>query len=73
MSVSMFCCHPQPPDGVPLEIKFDHHGWFAADHPTIVPRFDRNCLWSSEFKSASVGILNMYLPACEKPHMRMLT
>jgi hypothetical protein len=68
----VFRWHPQPPRRISLEIKLDHHGWFAPDHATIVPRFDGNRLRSPELQSASVGILNMDLPACQEPGVRVL-
>ena len=65
--------HPQPAHRVALEIEFDHDGWFAPDHPAIVPWLDRNCPRGGKLENASVGILNMDLASREKPHVRVLT
>jgi hypothetical protein len=72
-SMAMFRWHPQPLHCVALEIKFDHHGRPGSDYPAIVSRFDRNRLRCGELNSASVGILNMDLAACEETDVRMLT
>jgi len=70
--VAVFRWHTQPLYRVALEIKFNHDGWLAPDHPTIVSRFDGNGLRRGELKSASIGILNMDLAAREEPDVRVL-
>jgi hypothetical protein len=55
--------HTQPFYRVALEVELDYYGRFVAHYPSVMARFYRNHLRSREFERATVGILNMYLPA----------
>jgi hypothetical protein len=63
--------HSQPADRLALEVEFNQYGRLFPHHPCVVPRLDRNNLWSGELQDAAVGILNMDLAASEEPHMRV--
>jgi hypothetical protein len=67
----MFRWHPETPNRVTLKIEFDHHGGLGSDYPAVMPRFDRHRLRRGEFESASVGILNVDLSACEEANVRV--
>ena len=61
--------HAQPADGVFLEVELDQHDWFTTNNPSIVAGLDGDDLWSLVFDHAAVRVLDVNLPADEKPHV----
>jgi len=53
--------HPEPTDGITLEIKLDQYCGLVAHDPPVVSRFNDNGLRSCKLKSAAIRVLNMDL------------
>ena len=58
--------HPEPADGVPLEVEFDQHRGLVSNDLPVVPRLDNDDLRSGELRGTSVRVLDMYLAAGEE-------
>jgi hypothetical protein len=63
--------HTEPANGVSLEVELDQYGGFVSHNPAIVPRLDRDDLWSYELQSAAVCILNVDLAAGQETDVRV--
>jgi hypothetical protein len=63
--------HSQPARRFAFEVKFNQDGRLVPYHPRVVPRFDRDRLWSGVLHDAAVCVLDMDLAASEEPHVRM--
>jgi hypothetical protein len=63
--------HPEPLDGVPLEIEFHQHRGLVSHNPPIVSRLDRYNLRSGKFKRAPIGVLHMDSAPRQEPDVRM--
>src|SRR3954451_17554114 len=70
-AVRMARRHPEPVDGVPLEVELDQHHRLLADHPAVVPRFDRDNLRRLVLDDAAVGVLDVNLAAREEADVRV--
>ena len=51
--------HPEPANGVSLEVELDKHRGLGSHNPSVVPRLDYDDLWSYELQRAAVCVLDM--------------
>src|SRR5689334_9033965 len=63
--------HPASFRRLTLKIDFDHHRRLIAHHPPVVFRRDFEHLRRRKFLGASIRVLDVNLPARQKPHMRV--
>jgi hypothetical protein len=63
--------HPEPADGLSLEIELDQHRGLVSHHPPVVPRLDSDDLGSHELQGAAVRILDIDLTAGQEPDVRV--
>jgi hypothetical protein len=61
--------HAKPADGFSFEIELDQYRRLVPHDPPFVPGVDRHNLWSSEFRGAAIGVLNVNLASCQKTHV----
>jgi hypothetical protein len=63
--------HPEPIDGLSLEVELDQHRRLVTHDPPLVSRFDDDELRSYEFQGAAICVLNMDLAADQETDVRM--
>jgi len=63
--------HPEPANGITLEVELDQNCRLVTDDPPIMSRFDGNGLWSYELKRTAIRVLNVDLAASQEPDMRV--
>ena len=51
--------HPEPTNGLSLEVELDQHCGLVSHDPPVVPRLNRDDLWSYELRGAAICVLNM--------------
>jgi len=64
--------HSEALNGIAFEVEFDQDRRLVAHYPAVMPRFDRDHLGSLEFHHASVRVLDVNLPASQKPDVGVL-
>src|SRR5690349_17310137 len=69
LSVLMSLWHPEPRDGVALEIELDDHGRLVADDPAVMTWVDREHLRRLVFDDAAVCVLDVDFTAHEESDM----
>src|ERR1700704_3839288 len=67
--MTMSVRHSKPPDGITLEVEFNHHGVLLTDHPPVVARLDCDNLWGGKFHGAAVSILDLDFAPNEKSYV----
>jgi len=63
--------HPEPIDGIALEIELNQNRGLVANDPPVMSRFDRHGLRGRKLGSAAIRILNMDLTAYQEPDVRV--
>jgi len=61
--------HPEAPDRLNLEVKFNQHGGLVSHNPAVMLRLDGDGLRSGELLGAAVGVPNLNLASNEESYV----
>ena len=65
--------HPEPSDGIPLEVELYEHNRLSADDPAVVAGFDGHNLGRLVLHDTPVRVFDVDLATDEEANVRMHT